>query len=253
MIASLLSHSMPQSITCNYMHCQAPLSLRVPEDTFGYIRVRIGSAIALGLSRHIVGRSPGSSRASAGSDREFQELMHQQLAVLASPVPKSAKAQLRHTQSGLLPSSSDEPTEQERAVLYSAPQVDTCAAEVFQTTRRTDRIRNAPALVIFSLNLPIILLDLCGAFPTKIGASTAIHSGPRSRARTWARQLYEAYPDVQGFQYGSSMNGYAPAIVLNERAREALPKEPPFHRALNDDMLVDVLQRIALRLSYGLR
>ena len=29
--------------------------------------------------------------------------------------------------------------------------------------------------------------------------------------------------------------------------------EPQFHRALNDDMLVDVLQQIAQRLSYRLR
>ena len=31
------------------------------------------------------------------------------------------------------------------------------------------------------------------------------------------------------------------------------PEEPQFHRAVNDDMLVEVLQRIAVRLSYGLR
>jgi hypothetical protein len=152
-----------------------------------------------------------------------------------------------------LSNSSGEPTEQDRAVLYCAPQVDTCAAEVFQATRRIDRIRNSPALAIFALHAPVTLLDLRGAFATRLGASTAIHSGPRSRARAWARQLYEAYPDVQGFQYGSSMNGHAPAIVLNERAPGALSTEPQFHRALNDDMLVDVLQRIALRLSYGLR
>ena len=152
-----------------------------------------------------------------------------------------------------LPGSRDEPTEQDRAVLYCAPQVDTCAAEVFQATRRVDRIRNAPALAIFALRVPVTFLDLRGAFATRIGASTAIHSGSRSRARAWARQLYEAYPNAQGFQYGSSMNGHAPAIVLNERAQRALPKEPQFHRALNDDMLVDVLQQIAVRLSYGLR
>ena len=151
------------------------------------------------------------------------------------------------------PNSSDEPTEQDRAVLYCAPQVDTCAAEVFQATRRIDRIRNAPALAVFALQAPVTLLDLRGAFATTMGASTAIHSGPRSRARAWARQLYDAYPNVQGFQYGSSMNGHAPAIVLNERAKRTLPQGPQFHRALNDDMLVDVLQRIALRLSYGLR
>jgi hypothetical protein len=152
-----------------------------------------------------------------------------------------------------LPSSSDQPTEQDRAVLYCAPDLDTCTAEVFQATRRIDRIRNAPALAVFALHTSVTVLDLRGTFATRIGASTAIHSGSRSRARAWARQLYEAYPEIQGFQYGSSMNGHAPAIVLNERAQGALPKEPQFHRALNDDMLVDILQRIALHLSYGLR
>ena len=136
-----------------------------------------------------------------------------------------------------LPSPSDEPTEQDRAVLYCAPQVDTCAAEVFQATRRIDRIRSAPVLAVFALHVPVTLLDLRGVFATKIGASTAIHSGPRSRARAWARQLYQAYPHAQGFQYGSSMNGHAPAIVLNEHAQEALPKEPQLHRALNDDKI----------------
>jgi hypothetical protein len=49
------------------------------------------------------------------------------------------------------------------------------------------------------------------------------------------------------------MNGHAPAIVLNDRAQRAVPELPQLHRSLNDDMLVEVLQRIALRLSYGLR
>jgi hypothetical protein len=142
---------------------------------------------------------------------------------------------------------------QERAVYYCAPDVDTCAAEVFQTTRRIDRTRNASGLVVFALREAVTLLDLRGTFATKIGASTAIHSGPRSRARAWARELYDAYPDLQGLYYGSSMNGHAPAVALNERAQGAMPEQPQFHRALNDDMLVEVLQRIALRLAYGLR
>lgn len=152
-----------------------------------------------------------------------------------------------------LPDARDAPTEQSRAVLYCAPDVDTCAAEVFQSTRRIDRTRDAPGLVVFALREAVTLLELRGVFATTIGASTAIHSGPRSRARAWARELYDAYPEVQGLYYGSSMNGHAPAIVLNDRAQRALPEEPQFHRALNDDMLVEILQRIALRLSYGLR
>ena len=140
-----------------------------------------------------------------------------------------------------------------RANFYCARDIDTCAAEAFQATRRIDRVRNAPALVVFALREAIALLDLRGTFATTIGASTAIHSGPRSRARAWARELYDAYPDIQGLHYGSSMNGHAPAIALNERAQRAMPLQPQFHRALNDDMLIDTLERIALRLSYGLR
>ena len=152
-----------------------------------------------------------------------------------------------------LPNARSAGFEQERAVYYCAPEVDTCAAEVFQSTRRIDRTRNAPGLVVFALREAVTLLDLRGTFATKIGASTAIHSGPRSRARAWARELYDAYPDIQGLYYGSSMNGHAPAMALNEGAQRAMPEQPQFHRALNDDMLVEVLQQIALRLSYGLR
>jgi len=65
--------------------------------------------------------------------------------------------------------------------------------------------------------------------------------------------LYNAYPDIQGLYYGSSMNEHVPAIALNERAQRAMPEQPQFHRALNDDILVETLQQIALRLSYGLR
>jgi RES domain len=152
-----------------------------------------------------------------------------------------------------LPNAHGAAVEQERAVYYCAPDVDTCAAEVFQSTRRIDRTRNAPGLVVFALREAVTLLDLRGTFATKMGASTAIHSGPRSRARAWSRELYDAYPALQGLYYGSSMNGHAPAVALNERAQRAMPEQPQFHRALNDDMLVEVLQQIALRLSYGLR
>lgn len=146
-----------------------------------------------------------------------------------------------------------QPIEQARGILYCAPDIDTCVAEVFQATRRIDRTRNAPWLVVFALSQDVTLLDLRGSFATALGASTAIHSGPRSRSRAWARELYEAFPDMQGIHYGSSMNGHAPAMALNERAERAVPEHPLFHRALNDDTLVDILQHVALRLSYGLR
>lgn len=152
-----------------------------------------------------------------------------------------------------LPDLRGEARNQARSVYYCAPDIDTCLAEVFQVTRRIDRVRDAPWLVVFGLRESVRLLDVRGAFATRIGASTAIHSGPRVRARAWAREIYEAYPDLQGVYYGSSMNGHAPAVVLNDRAETLMPEAPEVHRALNDDLLVEVLQKCAWRLGYGLR
>jgi hypothetical protein len=44
-----------------------------------------------------------------------------------------------------------------------------------------------------------------------------------------------------------------PPVTLNERAQPAMPEQPQFHRALNDDMLTEVWQQITLRLAYELR
>jgi hypothetical protein len=100
------------------------------------------------------------------------------------------------------------------------------------------------------------LLDLRGDFATRMGASMAIHSGSRVRARGWARDLYEAFPQAQGILYAASMQGGAPAIAINERALErgpVFPAHPEFHRALADDVLLDPLKHAARDLAYALR
>jgi hypothetical protein len=142
-----------------------------------------------------------------------------------------------------------------RGIYYAAPEAKTCLAEVFQTTRRIDRAFQSPWLAIFESAQPLRILDLTGDFATRMGASMAIHSGSRERARGWARDLYEAFPDIQGIRYASSMNGGAPAYALNERAlRGALfPPHPLFHRALADDVMLDPLKHAAQALGYALR
>jgi hypothetical protein len=154
-----------------------------------------------------------------------------------------------------LPTAAGEPHDQERAVYYAAVNAVTCLAEVFQTTRRIDRVYQAPWLVVFNTLRPLTLLDLSGYFATCMGASPAIHSGSRVRARNWARHLYEAYPAVEGVLYASSMHGGAPAFALNERALRApfFPLHPEFHRALADDVLLDPLKHAAQALGYALR
>jgi RES domain len=144
---------------------------------------------------------------------------------------------------------------QDRGIYYTARDAKTCLAEVFQHTRRIDRAFQAPWLVVFETVSPLVVLDLAGDFATRMGASMAIHSGSRERARGWARDLYDAFEHVQGIQYASSMNGGAAALALNERALK-LPlfaAHPLFHRALADDVMLDPLKHAAQGLGYALR
>lgn len=142
------------------------------------------------------------------------------------------------------------PKAQSRRVLYAAEEALTCLAEVFQDTRVIDRARHAPWLVGWDLVRAVTLLDLTGPWPTRAGASMAINSGPRPRARRWSQAIHAAYPRVDGLYYASSMNANRPAIVLYERAVGALPPRPAFHRALADPVLLPALARAARRFDY---
>jgi hypothetical protein len=126
---------------------------------------------------------------------------------------------------------------QDRAVYYAAADVVTCIAEVFQDKRFVDLDRDEPWLVGVEMARPVRLLDLTGVWPTAAGASMAIASGLRARAQRWSRTIYEAYPDVEGLWYPSSMHANRPALMLYERAQGSLPAPPAFHRALADPAL----------------
>lgn len=87
-----------------------------------------------------------------------------------------------------------------------------------------DTGRHDPQLACFSLAEDVSLLSLSGRWPTKAGASANINSGPRPRSRRWSKVIYEAYPDICGLLYASSMNGNRSAVTLYERTARALPK-----------------------------
>lgn len=152
-----------------------------------------------------------------------------------------------------LPGRNGQARVQDRSVLYCAVSAVTCLAEVFQQTRRIDRVRGAPWLVVFELARPVRLLDLGGAWPTRAGASMAINTGSRVRAREWAQCFYDAFDDLDGIHDASSMHANQSAIVLNDRAAQALAPHPEFNRALADDAMLDVLKHAAAELGYGLR
>ncbi len=143
---------------------------------------------------------------------------------------------------------------QQRGILYAALEGPTCLAEVFQDSRVIDTIRGEPALVGFVTQASVRLLDLTRTFPTRAGASMAINTGAKSRARRWALQFYEAYPDHAGILYASSMHGNSPAVALNERAKATaiVPTRPVFHRALSDLSIWRILQGVAAEIGYEL-
>ncbi len=144
------------------------------------------------------------------------------------------------------------PCAQSRGIVYLAQHGPTCLAEVFQDTRVVDRRHADPWLVALALTRPVALLDLGGAWPTRAGASMAIASGPRDRSRRWARAIDDAFPQVEGLAYGSSMDANRTAIALFERARDAMPTHPVFHRALSDPGLAGTLRAACVRFSYAL-
>ena len=145
--------------------------------------------------------------------------------------------------------------ETRRAVMHLAFSPVTCLAEVFQKTRTIHRTHRKPALVGFAMTSSLKLLDLTGAFPTRIGASMGLMTGARSVGRNWARGLYAAYPEAQGLAYPSSMHANAVAIMLNDRTdlAQALPRSPGFHKALDDPSMITMLKNAARELGYVIR
>ncbi|MHB8417969.1 MAG: RES family NAD+ phosphorylase [Myxococcales bacterium] len=142
------------------------------------------------------------------------------------------------------------PRVQLRAILYAARSGPTCLAEVFQAARTIDRHRDDPWLAAFELTRELRLLDATGSWPTRAGASMALGSGPRARARRWSQAIYAAFPAAEGIAYASSMNANRPAFALYERARSALPRAPAFHRALADPALQPALDSAAQTFGY---
>ncbi len=78
-------------------------------------------------------------------------------------------------------------------------------------------------------------------------------TGPTSHSRNWARGFYDAYPEIEGLSYPSSMTN-EPVIALNDRADRVavLPATPMFNRALNDPILLTPLRNAAEDLGYDL-
>src|SRR5437764_226030 len=83
----------------------------------------------------------------------------------------------------------------------------------------------------------------------RAGASMAINTGRRDRARQWSRAVYDAYPHIEGLWYASSwyassMYANQPAFAFYERVEESLAQTPFFHMPLSAPGLYAALDGI---------
>ncbi|HKS43794.1 MAG TPA: RES family NAD+ phosphorylase [Amycolatopsis sp.] len=144
-------------------------------------------------------------------------------------------------------------TDEDNGVLYFGLSVRTSVAEVFQTTSIVDRRTRGPRLVIFRPARTLCLLDLAGLWPTRVGASQEISSGPKKITQAWARAIRSAFPDLDGLWYRSSMDGGGPAVCLwDPPAATALPLAPDVLVPLDHPGLDLPLGRICEDLNYTL-
>jgi len=141
---------------------------------------------------------------------------------------------------------------QDRGITYLTLYGPTSLAEVFQDRRVIDPWEHEPWVVGFETDTSLRLLDLTGPWPTRAGASMAINSGRRDRARRWSQAIYEAHPDAEGLWYPSSMDANNPCVALYERGRHAVPGNPGFHAALSDARLAVLVHNAAARFNYDL-
>ncbi|GHE86801.1 hypothetical protein GCM10017786_17900 [Amycolatopsis deserti] len=144
-------------------------------------------------------------------------------------------------------------TDPGHGVLYFGLTVRTSVAEVFQTTSLVDRKTRVPRLVVVRPTRSLRLLDLTGLWPTRVGASQEISSGPKKITQAWARAIRAAFPELDGLWYRSSMDGGHPALCLwDPPAGEALPLAPDVLLPLDHPGLDVPLGRVCEELNYVL-
>lgn len=142
-------------------------------------------------------------------------------------------------------------TDPRNGVLYLSMSVRTSVAEVFQTTSTVDRATRAPHLVVLRPARTLRLLDLTGLWPTRVGASQHISSGPKSITQAWARAIRQAHPELDGLWYRSSMDSGEPALCLwDPPAWSAFPEQPDVLVPLDHPGLDLPLARICHELNY---
>jgi hypothetical protein len=139
----------------------------------------------------------------------------------------------------------------ESGVLYVATDATTAFAEVYQDSRRIDRLEETPALVGWFPTRPLQLLDLTGNVPVLNKASASIQMGPKRSTQNWARAIDDRL-DVDGLWHLSAITG-KPIVSLFARARRvpSFPARPSYRVLLSDDAANSPINKARKDLEYG--
>jgi hypothetical protein len=139
-------------------------------------------------------------------------------------------------------------------VWYGASTPDAALGEAFQVDRTIDRERNSPYLTGLSFGRPLTVVDLAadseGAWATRVGGPFAISTGRRAVTQHWARNIVEAFPDLDGLRYNSRFAG-APCLALFLPALTATPARPKLSLPLMRPDLASRIAGAAKRLGYS--
>ena len=76
-----------------------------------------------------------------------------------------------------------------------------------------------------------------------------INSGERAMARRWSRAIYDAFPDIHGLRYASSMTNER-CYAFYDRAQTSLAPHPLFDERLSHPQLQLLLDGAVYTLGY---
>lgn len=142
------------------------------------------------------------------------------------------------------------PSEQpDRAAMYTATDVLTTLAEVYQHDRFVDVHSDGPFLIGFTPTRPLQLLNLTGTWFLRCGSTNSQAGAPRTACRAWARAIIEGYPHLDGLWVTSSMTS-SPMAVLYPPTRAALPPTPEFSRPLATGQTRLIVHAAATEIGY---
>ncbi len=130
----------------------------------------------------------------------------------------------------------------------------TAVAEAFQGNRII-ACSDRKGLAIIRTMDDIEVLDLSSGWATRAGAGNHLSTGPHPTTKRWARAIHDAYPDLAGMTWVSSVHPPGRALVLNERAADGkgvVASRLHFDRPLSDGMSSALMAAAASVIGYAI-